>query len=105
MLGVRITDAANRQLAFSHPTRPDWRHHSFCLFAGALERDDHGLRAKSVVSIQPASWTAPPTGTAVSARMAILHKRGRWRWANRLTGVSIIGSEFHGTILGETTVG
>ncbi len=24
---------------------------------------------------------------------------------DRLTGVSIIGSEFHGTILGETTVG
>ncbi|CAB3867480.1 Trans-3-hydroxy-L-proline dehydratase [Achromobacter piechaudii] len=33
-LGVRITNAANEHLQFHHPERPDWRHHSFCLFAG-----------------------------------------------------------------------
>jgi proline racemase len=41
-LGVRITNAANEQLAFFHPDRPDWLHHSFCLFAGALERNADG---------------------------------------------------------------
>jgi proline racemase len=64
-LGVRITDAANEQLAFFHPERPDWLHHSFCLFAGALERDAEGLRAKSIVSIQPGKLDRSPTGTAV----------------------------------------
>ncbi|MCR4265558.1 proline racemase family protein [Nitratireductor sp. ZSWI3] len=104
-LGVRITNAANAQLAFHHPERLDWRHHSFCLFAGRLERSDAGLRARSVVSIQPGKLDRSPTGTAVSARMALLHARGEMAVGDRLTGVSIIGSEFHGQILGETTVG
>ncbi|WP_163272515.1 trans-3-hydroxy-L-proline dehydratase [Chelativorans alearense] len=105
VLGVRITNAANEQLAFFHPDRPDWRHHSFCLFAGAIERDDNGLKAKSVVSIQPGKLDRSPTGTAVSARMALLHARGEMAVGDRFTGVSIIGSEFHGKILGTAKVG
>ena len=104
-LGVRITNAANEQLVFLHPGRPDWRHHSFCLFAGALERDENGLKAKSVVSIQPGKLDRSPTGTAVSARMALLHAKGEMAVGGRFTGVSIIGSMFHGTILGTTRVG
>jgi len=104
-LGVRITNSANEQLAFRHPERPDWRHHSFCLFAGAIESGPDGLRAKSVVSIQPGKLDRSPTGTAVSARMALLHAKGRMSVRDRFTGISIIGSEFHGQILGETKVG
>jgi len=104
-LGARITDAANEQLSFRHPGRPDWRHFSFCLFAGRAERTEDGLRAKSVVVIQPAKIDRSPTGTAVSARMALLHARGEMRTGERLTGVSIIGSEFQGRILGKTRVG
>jgi len=104
-LGMRITAAANDQLAFSHPERPDWRHFSFCLFAGPVERTDAALRAQSVVAIEPGKIDRSPTGTAVSARMAILHARGEMQVGDRLTGVSILGSEFHGEILGEATVG
>ena len=35
--GVKITNAANEQIGFSHPENPEWDHISFCLFAGALE--------------------------------------------------------------------
>ncbi len=104
-LGVRITNAANEQLGFFHPENPDWRHHSFCLFAGALERDADGLKARSVVSIQPGKLDRSPTGTAVSARMAILHAKGEMAVGDRFTGVSIIDSTFHGEILGTATVG
>ncbi len=104
-LGVRITNSANEQLGFFHPENPDWRHHSFCLFAGALERDADGLRARSAVSIQPGKLDRSPTGTAVSARMAILHAKGEMAVGDRFTGVSIIGSTFRGEILGATTVG
>ncbi|MGD9536326.1 MAG: proline racemase family protein [Alphaproteobacteria bacterium] len=104
-LGARITNAANEQLSFRHPEQPDWRHFSFCLFAGPAERTEDGLRAKSVVVIQPAKIDRSPTGTAVSARMALLHARGEMKTGERLTGVSIIGSEFQGRILGETRVG
>ena len=33
-LGMKITAAANGQLGFQHPSLIDWRHISFCLFAG-----------------------------------------------------------------------
>lgn len=104
-LGVKITNAANAQLRFIHPSRPEWRHHSFCLFAGELKRDAKGISAKSIVSIQPGKLDRSPTGTAVSARMALLHAKGELKVGERLTGVSIIGSEFHGQILGLTSVG
>jgi proline racemase len=104
-LGVKLTNAANEQLAFDHPERPDWTHHSFCLFTGALEESENGYRAKSVVTIQPGKLDRSPTGTAVSARMALLNARGLMKPGDKFTGVSIIGSEFQGEILGETTVG
>ena len=104
-LGIRITNAANEQFRFDHPEKPDWAHHSFCLFAGKITREGHALRAQSVVAIQPGKLDRSPTGTAVSARMAILHARGEMDMDDRFTGVSIIGSEFHGRILGRTTVG
>ena len=104
-LGVRITAAANEALGFHHPENPDWRHISFCLFAGALERGPDGLRAKSAVAIRPGKVDRSPTGTALSARMAVLHARGEMAEGEQLTAVSLIGSTFTGRILGRTTVG
>ncbi len=104
-LGVWITNAANDQLRFVHPERDDWRHHSFCLFAGEVARDGTALRAKSIVALQPGKLDRSPTGTAISARMALLHARGELGLDDRFTGISIIGSEFGGRILGTTRVG
>lgn len=104
-LGVRITNAANAQLQFTHPENPDWRHFSFCLFAGPLVQGDNGLETGAAVAIQPGKVDRSPTGTALSARMALLHKRGVMKVGDRLTARSVIGSTFGGVILGETTVG
>ena len=104
-LGARISRAATEALGFHHPTNPDWRHFSFCLFAGPVERGPEGLRAGSAVAIQPGKVDRSPTGTALSARMAVLHARGQMRQDERLTTVSLIGSTFTGRILGTTTVG
>ncbi|MBD9527227.1 MULTISPECIES: proline racemase family protein [Paracoccus] len=104
-LGVRITDAANAALRFQHPTLPDWKHFSFCLFAGPLERGPEGLRAGAAVAIQPGKVDRSPTGTALSARMAVLHARGQMTMDDSLTAVSLIGSTFQGRILGTTQVG
>ncbi|WP_297779197.1 proline racemase family protein [uncultured Roseovarius sp.] len=103
-LGIRITNAANAQFRFEHPEKSDWAHHSFCLFAGPITREGNALRAQSVVAIQPGKLDRSPTGTAVSARMAILAARGEMDEEDRFTGVSIIGSEFHGRILGRVRV-
>jgi len=104
-LGVRITNAANAALGFHHPDNPDWTHISFCLFAGEVERAETGLRTKAAVAIQPGKVDRSPTGTALCARMAVLHARGQMQMGETLTAESIIGSTFTGRILEETKVG
>ncbi|ASJ72697.1 trans-3-hydroxy-L-proline dehydratase [Granulosicoccus antarcticus] len=104
-LGVRITNAANAQLTFHHPDNSEWTHFSFCLFAGQLSRHADQLSALSAVAIQPGKIDRSPTGTAVSARMALLHAKGDMQAGETFTARSIIGSEFSGQIIGTTQVG
>jgi trans-L-3-hydroxyproline dehydratase len=104
-LGVTILKAANEQLGFSHPENPDWRHLSFCLFAGPLQPTDTGFTARSAVAIQPGKIDRSPTGTAVSARMAVLAARGQMQVGQSFVATSIIGSEFTGRIAATAQVG
>ena len=103
--GVAITRAANRQLSFHHPQQPDWTHFSFCLFAGPVSRDGNRLRARQAVAIEPGKIDRSPTGTAVSARMALLHAGGEMTDTDVYEAVSIIDSCFEGRIAGTTQVG
>jgi len=75
-LGVAVTKAANEQLGFTHPDNPDWKHISFCAFCGPLEKTHKGWRGTSAVVIQPGKVDRSPTGTAVSARMAVMAAKG-----------------------------
>ena len=104
-LGTRITAAATDQLGFDHPERPDWRHVSFCQFAGPLSIADDGTHEiVNAVAIEPGKVDRSPTGTGVSARLALLHARGRLGVGDRLRARSIIGSVFEGRVERETTV-
>ena len=103
--GVTSTNAAKAQLGFDHPDNPDWRHISFCLFAGPLTDGVEGLETRAAVAIQPGKIDRSPTGTALSARMAVLHARGRMGVGDRLTARSLIGSTFAGQILETPRVG
>ena len=103
--GMKIAAAANSKLQFEHPEFPDLKRFSFCLFAGALKETDKGLKTRSAVAIHPGKIDRSPTGTAVSARMALLHERGDMAVGDRLTAKSIIGSQFSGRITGTTRVG
>ena len=58
-LGVKITEAANQQLGFSHPQNPDWTHISFCAFRGPLEQTATGFRPGPRSRSAPARSTAP----------------------------------------------
>ncbi|MEO9529945.1 proline racemase family protein [Roseibium sp.] len=104
-LGVRITNAANAQIGFSHPENPGWDHISFCAFCGPVARNDTGLRGRSAVAIQPGKIDRSPTGTAVSARMALMAARGQMKVGDTFEAVSIIGSSFTGRIVADATVG
>ena len=104
-LGVVITNAANEQLTFNHPTNIDWDHFSFCLFAGPIKRRGGHTTTSAAVAIQPGKVDRSPTGTAASARMALLHARGEMRLGETLTVRSIINSKFRGRIAETTTIG
>ncbi|WP_417776719.1 trans-3-hydroxy-L-proline dehydratase [Stutzerimonas xanthomarina] len=93
--GLKVTQAANQQLGFAHPTNPDWTHISFCQIAAPVERIKGVLTAANAVVIRPGKIDRSPCGTGCSARMAVLHAKGQLGVGERFIGRSIIGSEFH----------
>ncbi|MFS4583413.1 trans-3-hydroxy-L-proline dehydratase [Phaeobacter sp. C3_T13_0] len=103
-IGTRILAAANEQLSFTHPSNSDWNHFSFCAFCGPLEPTQTGLRSRSAVTIQPGKVDRSPTGTAVSARMALMLAKQEMSPDQEFEAVSIIGSSFKGRIAGRVTV-
>ena len=104
-LGVRISDAATEQLGFEHPENQDWKHFSFCLFATPITRNGDMLETRHAVAIRPGKIDRSPTGTGVSARLALLHARQAIAPGESLLARSIIDSQFIGRIEAETMVG
>ena len=104
-LGVRISSAATEQLGFEHPDISGWHELSFCLFATAVDDRDGRLHTRHAVAIRPGKVDRSPTGTGVSARLAVLHARGRITVGQPLVATSIIESRFTGSIESTTAVG
>jgi len=105
VLGERIRLAARQQHHPVHPLFPDIAGVSIVQFAGPLTREGKRVKAVNTCIVSPGRSDRSPTGTGTTARMAALHARGELEVGGGLTHSSIIGSEFHGTIVGETTVG
>jgi len=105
VLGEQIRTAARQQHPVVHPELPDIENVSIVQFAGPLTRDGERVSARNTCIVSPGRSDRSPTGTGTTARMAALHARGVLRVGGGLTHSSIIGSEFHGTIVGETSVG
>ncbi|MBB3064163.1 MULTISPECIES: proline racemase family protein [Limibacillus] len=93
--GIKITEAANQQLGFTHPVNHEWDHISFCQFAGPLDRKGKRLSGANAVTVRPGKIDRSPTGTGCSARMAVLHAKGHMTLDDHYQARSIIGSEFH----------
>ena len=98
-LGAKITDAATEQIGFRHPTITDWKHYSFCQFSRIEDRSNDCISFKSAVSIKPGKIDRSPTGTALSAKMAVLEARGEMKVGQKIKAISIIGSSFEGKIV------
>jgi len=103
-LGVRFSDAATEQLGFVHPNNPDWTHISFCLFATPVTPGEP-MTTRHAVAIRPGKIDRSPTGTGVSARLAVLHARGQADIGSELVARSIIDSVFKGCVEEQMTVG
>ena len=98
-LGAKITDAANEQIGFHHPILSEWTHYSFCKFSKHVDRSTDCITLKSAVSIKPGKVDRSPTGTALSAKMAVLEARGEIKIGQKIKAISIIGSTFEGKIV------
>jgi len=103
--GIRITNATNEQLGFTHPENPDWAHISFCQMTADLTDDNGTPSGLNTVTIQPGKLDRSPCGTGCSARMAILHARGQLQAGDAFIGRSMIGGRFDCKVEAETTLG
>ena len=104
-LGIRITAAANEQLGFHHPENPDIKAISFCQFTHPIVSESGQRVGKNTVVIRPGKLDRSPTGTGLSARLAVLYARGEAKVGDTLLARSIIDSEFLGCIEEEVTLG
>jgi proline racemase len=103
-VAMKITRAANEQLGFRHPTNA-WDHISFCQFTNPVSMQDGVLTGKNTVVVRPGKLDRSPTGTGCSARMALLHARGKLKAGDAFVGRSIIDTEFRCKILSTCSIG
>jgi proline racemase len=103
--GIKITAAANEQLGFTHPDNPDISSISFCQFTKPVHEKDGQQIGKNTVVVRPGKVDRCPTGTGLSARLAVMHAKGIARVGDTLLARSIIDSEFLGRIEEEVAVG
>ena len=99
-LGERIRPHANQQLTVAHPVEPALSHLSFIVFV-APPRVGGDARHATVVS--PGRLDRAPTGTATSARIAVLDRRGVM--GATYVAESVLDTRFTGRIAGRTSVG
>ncbi len=116
---TRITElikaAANEQLPVVHPEQPGFAGITIGQLSGPAHDPANSMRNVVTVSTgkldfdRPATWTGAidrsPCGTGTSARMAVLHAKGRLQIREPFLHEGILGTVFTGLLLEETSVG
>jgi len=102
-LGEKIRLACRAQLDVKHPDNPDIRGVTCVQLNQPFQGVGKVTRNTCICS--PGRSDRSPTGTGLSARLAVLHARGQMKVGDEMVHSSIISSEFHGRIKSETTVG
>ena len=104
-VGMRIKRAVLASREVRHPESPDAADLSY-LYGTILTGRAHaaGADSRNVCVFAEGELDRSPTGTGVSARVAIEHARGRLRDGASFTVESIIGTRFRGRALRTATV-
>jgi proline racemase len=116
---VRITEmikaAANEQLPVAHPDQPGFAGITIGQLSGPAHDRTNSMRNAVTVSTgaldwdDPSTWTGAidrsPCGTGTSARMAVLHAKGRLAVGEDFRHEGILGTVFTGRLLEETAIG
>ncbi len=100
--GKRIKRAIVNQVPIAHPEDDDLGFLYGVIFTGPAEAPDR--HSRHVCVFADGEVDRSPTGTGVSARLALLHARGGVRTGQQVTIESIVGGCFEGRVVEETTV-
>jgi proline racemase len=101
-LGERIRPAVVEQLEIAHPVEPALSVLSFVVLTAPPRA---GGQARNATIVAPGRLDRSPTGTATSARLAVLAARGELAEGDELVNESVITTRFLGRILARTRVG
>ena len=94
--------AVDAQLEIAHPVEPALSTMSFIVFTAAPRA---GGDARNATVVAPGRLDRSATGTATSARLAVLAARGLIGDGEDFVNESVIGTHFVGRIVGRTQVG
>jgi trans-L-3-hydroxyproline dehydratase len=101
--GMKIKKAIMAAVEMKHPTEPDMNFLYGTIFTGpAREKGNH---SRNVCIFADGQVDRCPTGTGVSARVAIHHARGEIKVGESITIESIIGSTFAVQVTAATKFG
>lgn len=100
-LGMAIIDSANRQLQVYHPQRPEVNTIDVTEFY-AETPDGGGI---SVVIYGESHMDRSPCGTGTTAKLTLLHHKGRLRLGETYMNKGPLGTVFEGRIVRELTIG
>ena len=101
-LGERIRPAVVEQLEIAHPEQAALGVLSFVVLTAPPLA---GGQARNATIVAPGRLDRSPTGTATSARMAVLAARGELAEGEEFVNESVIGTRLVGRIASRTTVG
>ena len=99
-LGLAIKQAIMAERTISHPTEPELGYLYGTIFVGPPRTPEGDLR--QVCIFANGALDRSPTGTGVSAHLALLHAKGNLRVGQSLRFESILGTRFGGKIVEET---
>lgn len=101
--GMAIKRAVMKSRRIAHPFEDDLSFLYGTIFVG--EPKEAGSHSRNVCIFADGEVDRSPTGTGVSGRLAIHHRRGEIQKGESIVIESIIGTKFAGRVVEETTFG
>jgi proline racemase len=95
--GIAVRKAVNAQTEVQHPTKPFIRGLTHVEFYGPAEHPEAHLR--NAVVIPPGAIDRSPCGTGTSAKLAVLHAKGKIEVGEVFIHESILGTVFRSRIV------
>ena len=102
-LGLAIKQAVMAERTISHPTEPELGYLYGTIFVGPPQTPGKDVRHTCIFA--NGALDRSPTGTGVSAHLALLHAKGNLQVGQALRFESILGTQFGGKIVEETQLG